>query len=93
MDKLREFPSAEEVLLDNGYDDVIIFKNPSYDTALVGVSENNRAIYSYDKMIDYLMNYEDMTEDEACDFICYNQSFYYGENYPIIMYDIVKTIN
>ena len=41
--------TARDRLLDNGYDDVIIFENESYDDALIGVSEDRRAIYSFEK--------------------------------------------
>ena len=45
---------AAERLSEWGYEDVIVFDNPSYDNALIGVSEDNRAIYDYDKMVVWL---------------------------------------
>ena len=35
--------TAEERILDAGYEDVIIFSGDSYDDALIGISEDGRA--------------------------------------------------
>lgn len=69
-----------------GYEDVIVFENPSYNDAFIGVTNDNRAVYDYDKMIEWLITNEDLDYDEAADFISYNSSFYYGEGYPIIIF-------
>lgn len=81
--------TAEELLLENGYEGTIILSNYSYDTALIGVSEDGRAIYDYDLMVEYLVMEDDFTEEEAADFISYNTIRalpYAGEGAPIIMY-------
>ena len=77
-----------DLLLDYGYDDVIIFDNPSYEGALVGVTWDNQAVYDYDLMIQSLMKEDNMTEEEAADFISYNASYHFGDEYPIIMYKV-----
>ena len=77
-----------DLLLDYGYDDVIIFDNPSYEGALIGVTWDNQAVYDYDLMIEALVKDEDMTEEEATDFISYNASYRHGDGYPIIMNNI-----
>ncbi len=82
---------AEERILDAGYEDVIILINDSYDTALIGVSDDNRAIYDYDKMIEWLMNTNYWTADEAIEWIDYNVIRalpYIGDKAPIIMYTL-----
>lgn len=76
---------AREMIEDYGYEDVIIYENPSYDDAFIGVTNDNRAVYDYDKMVEWLVEKEGMTYDESVDFISYNSSFYYGEGYPIIL--------
>ena len=43
--------TSEEKLLDMGYEDVVILKNYSYDDALVGVTDDNRAVYDFDRMV------------------------------------------
>ena len=50
MSEAENIRSSAEVLLENGYEDVVIFQNYSYDDALIGVSEGGRAIYDYDIM-------------------------------------------
>lgn len=78
--------TARERIENEGYEDVIIFSNPSYDDALVGITNDNRAVYDYEKMIEWLITNEDMDYDEAADFVCWNDSFYYGEGYPLIIH-------
>ena len=51
--------TTEERLLEFGYEDVIIFKDYSYDDALIGISDDDRAVYDYGKMIEWLMKKED----------------------------------
>lgn len=80
--------NVKELILDAGYEDVIVFEEPSYDDAFIGVTSNNRAVYDYDKMLEWLVNKEGMDWDEAADFISYNDSFYYGEGYPLILYNL-----
>lgn len=80
-----------EQLYDLGYEDAIIFENPDYDTAIIGVSEDGRVVYDYNEMIYWLMTNESMTEEEAADFIGYNTIRalpYIGEGAPIVMYSL-----
>ena len=63
-----------------------MFCDPAYTTALIGISNNYQAVYDYDLMIDWLMQYEDMTYEESVDFISYNDSFHYGKDHPVIHY-------
>ena len=81
--------SAEEKLWENGYEDVIILKNYSYDDALIGVTEDNRTIYDFDKMVQWLIHTENFTQEEAIEWIEYNTIRalpYMGERAPVIMY-------
>ena len=43
--------NAEQKLLDNGYEGVKYLTDYSYDTALIGVTDDNRAVYDFDKMV------------------------------------------
>lgn len=78
--------SVADKIIDMGYEDVIIFEDPSYDSAFIGVTNSNQAIYDYEKMIEYLIRVDNMTYEEAADFISYNSSYYYGDEYPLILY-------
>lgn len=82
--------NAEERLLDAGFEDVVYFTNYSYDDALIGVSDDNRAIYDFNKMVEWLMNKEGFEELEAIEFIEFNtlRALPYVSNSPIIMYPI-----
>ena len=80
--------TAKERIEYAGYEDGIVYENPSYDDALIGITSDNRAVYDYEKMVEWLVANEGMNYDEAADFICYNDSFYYGEGYPIILYSL-----
>lgn len=83
--------NAEEKLLYAGYDSVKYFTNYSYDDALIGVSEDGRAIYDFEKMVDWLMKEEGLSDDEAVEWIEYNTIRalpYFGEDAPIIMYPL-----
>lgn len=87
--------NAEERLLDAGYDDVKYLVDYSYDDALIGVSEDGRAIYDYEKMIEWLMDEEGWTDNEAVEWIEYNTIRalpYFGEGAPIIMYPLPYNI-
>ena len=81
-----------EVLADNGYEDLIIFENPSFDEAIIGVSCDDRVVYDYDLMVKSAMKEEGWTEDEAIDWIDVNtiRSLPFVENAPIIMYKLNK---
>lgn len=82
-------------LQDNNYEDVILFENYSYDTAFVGVSEDNRAIYDYDLMIEYLIK-QGFGEIEAIEWIDYNTIRYLpymGEKAPIILHRMTNDNN
>ena len=86
----RSNTTAKEKLLSEGYEDVIIFDNPSFDSALIGVSADNQTIYDWNKMVDWLVENENMTEIDAVEFIDYNtiRALPYTNNSPIIMYPL-----
>lgn len=87
----KDMKSAEEKILENGFEDVVIFKNFSYDSALIGVSDDNRAIYDFDLMIDWLVEEHGWTEQESIEWIEYNsiRALPYYENSPIIMHRLL----
>lgn len=69
--------------------EVLLFDTPSYADAFMGISEDKRAVYDYDKMVEYLQREEDMEYDEAAEFVNYNTLRalpYMGSNAPIVYY-------
>jgi len=83
--------NVNDTLIDAGFEDAIFFTDYGYDDALIGVDINNRAVYDYQKMIEWLVVNEEFTDEEAADWIDYNTIRalpYIGDNAPIIMYPI-----
>ena len=81
--------NTKEKLIDAGYEDVMILSNYSYDDALIGVTEDNRAVYDFDLMVDWLMQHEGFSFEDAVEWIEYNTIRalpYFGDKAPIIMY-------
>ncbi len=82
---------AEERLLENGYEGVKFLTNYSYDDALIGVTDDNRAVYDYEKMVEWLVQTEGWSYEEAAEWIDYNTIRalpYMGEGAPVIMYPL-----
>lgn len=83
--------SSIDILVDAGFDNVLLLSNYSYDKAIVGVTTNNQAVYSFKKMVQWLMETEKFTQEEAIEWIEYNtiRSLpHYSPEAPIIMYDL-----
>lgn len=81
--------TAAERLSNYGYDGVMILDNYSYDDALIGVTEDNRAVYDYELMIDWLCKNHGFSMMDAIDWIDYNTIRalpYMGKDAPIILY-------
>ena len=50
--------TPEQILEDNGYsiedlkeEETLLFRDPDYHTAIIGISHDGRVIYDYDKKI------------------------------------------
>lgn len=83
--------NAEERLIEYGYEDVKFLVNESYDDALIGVSEDGRAIYDFGLMVEWLMLKYDWSEIESIEWIETNTLRalpYMGEGSPIIMHGL-----
>lgn len=87
-ERLREqFGNDEEIL-----GTIVILKNPDYEDAIVGISQDHRLIYDYNLMVKSLMKEDNMTEEDAIDFIEYNtiRALPYMGIPPIIMHEILE---
>lgn len=83
--------NAEERLLEYGYEGVKFLVNESYDDALIGVSDDNRAIYDFSLMIEWLMMKYGWSDIESIEWIETNTLRalpYMGEDAPIIMHGL-----
>lgn len=77
-----------DLLNEIGFEEAIIFENPDYDEAIIGVSHDDRVIYSFEKMVQHLVDKDGMTDEEAIEFIEYNTIRaipYFGSNAPIVL--------
>ena len=64
--------SVKDMLLENGYECVTLLANYSYDTALIGISHDDRAIYDHGLMVEWLMTEEGCAAEDAEDWIVHN---------------------
>ena len=75
LERIHETPKLsnegfiQELLEEN---ESILFENPSYKNALIGITTDGRAVYDYSLMVEDLMNEDNMDYDEAVEFIDYN---------------------
>ena len=91
-EKLNDYFGVDEDILNK----MVMFENPSFSDAVIGVSNDDRLVYSYDKMIECLINEDNMTYEEAEEFIEYNtlRALPYASSTsddlkaPIIMYSV-----
>jgi hypothetical protein len=81
-----ESTSIQEYLEENA---CIIFDNPKYTSAIIGVTNDNRVAYDYEKIIDNLMARDKISYEEAIEFFDYNIAGSLppsGTNLPIVLY-------
>lgn len=81
-----------DVLCDMGYEDLLCFENPDYDSAIIGVSNDGRVVYNFNLMVEHLVVNDNMSVEDAMEFIEYNtiRSIpYAGELAPIVVYDLI----
>ena len=84
--------SVEERLRNNEYEDVEYLTDFSYDTALIGVTDDNRAVYDFNKMVEWLIETQNITDEEAIECIEENTIRalpYFGQDAPIVMYPLM----
>lgn len=70
-------------------DDALVFDNPAYDNSIIGQTFDGRAIYDVEAMAEELAADDEITVEEAMDFIDYNaiRSLpYAGERAPVVVH-------
>lgn len=80
----------KDLITDLGYEDVRVFEDYDYADAFIGMSNDGRAVYSYDRMVEWLMLKESWTYEEAVEWIDYNtiRALPYYPDGPIVVYDV-----
>ena len=80
----------KQLITDLGYENVTVFENYDYADAFIGMSDDGRAVYSYDKMIEWLMVNENLSYEDSVEWIDYNtmRALPYYPDGPIVVYDV-----
>lgn len=92
MDAVRS--NVRQALVDDGYEDVMLFDCPDYDDAIIGVTLDDRAVYDLNLMAECLVRRYGWTPVDALDWIGYNTLPALPSEgappYPVIMRSIHK---
>ena len=70
-------------------DGTLVFDNPAYDNSIIGQTFDGRAIYDIELMADELAQDDQITVEEAMDFIDYNAIRtlpYVGQKAPVVVH-------
>lgn len=70
-------------------DGALVFDNPAYDDSIIGKTFDGRAIYDIEKMSEELATDDNISIEEAMDFIYYNaiRSLpYAGDKAPLVVH-------
>lgn len=67
--------------------DIVLLENPRFENSIIGISSDDRAIYDLELMIQDLIAEDNISYEEALEFIEYNtiRALSYFENAPIIL--------
>lgn len=68
----KNVEELKDLLKELNYENTVVFDNPSYLNAIIGISDDGALCYSYEKMIKCLMEEDKMEYDDAMEFIDYN---------------------
>ena len=93
----KKFRKALDALVeDQGIEEEVIrLDNHHYDKSIIGMTEDGRLIYSFELMVQELMEDEGCSETEAIEWLEYNTLKalpYMGERAPIIMMETRESI-
>ena len=70
-------------------EDAVIFENPNFDNSIVGITTEGNVVYDYDHMVAELMEDDNISKQDAVDFIECNTIRavpYSGQMAPIVMF-------
>lgn len=85
----NETPNRD-LLNELGHEDAVVFENPDYDSAIIGIDSDDHVIYDFEKMVEHLMENDKMSYEEAVEFIEYNtiRALPYFPGHPYVMYPL-----
>ena len=86
--------SAEEKLRDNEIEDgVMIIDDKAFRESLIAVTDDNRAVYDFDLMVQEFASEHELTEEEAVEYIENNIVRFLpamGEKAPIVIFQLKR---
>ena len=88
-------PDIRDEICDMGGEDALMFDNPDFDEAVIGLTTDGQVVYDFNRMVADMVQRDGVTPEDATDFIDYTtiRSLpYAGENAPIIMYPITTEV-
>ena len=68
----KDVKELKDLLNELEYKDTVVLENPSYLNAIIGITDEGALCYSYEKMIECLMEEDKMEQEDAMEFINYN---------------------
>lgn len=82
--------NIRERIKDMGIENVVVFTENIHDEAIVGLTHDYRVVYDYEKLVKGLMTHDNLTEEQAKEWIDYNmiRSLGYVEKGPIVLYNL-----
>ena len=70
MERFNSEEEAFEWLEDNGYSEKPCWRE--FAKALVGITTDDRLVYSYERIVECLMETDNMSDEDAIDYVDYN---------------------
>ena len=90
--KETRMKSAAERLVENGYENVVVFAGEyTYDDALIAVTDDERAVYDFDKMVSWLAKHEGVDELTATEWLDHEMLLglqEMGPDGPVVIYPL-----
>lgn len=86
--RINEFGKDHEV-------EIKILDNHAYDKSIVGVTEDGRLVYDYNKMLEEYRKDEHCSYEDAAEWLDFNTLRaipYMGDNAPIIIMETPETL-
>ena len=68
----KDVKELKDLLNELGYTGTVVLENPSYLNAIIGITDEGALCYSYEKMIECLIEEDKMEQEDAMEFINYN---------------------
>ena len=87
--------TAREKLLDNGIDneEMLLIDDDAFCESLIGTTDDERAVYDYNMMVDEFSKYHGCSTEDAADYINFNVLRalpYYGNQAPIVVFTMLE---